>query len=66
MKDNYSMFLYQLLLPNFSVRNSGIRKDPRKCYYSEVEKWSNIYADQIGIGGAYSNKFDHIRIDDMM
>ena len=44
MKENDALFFYQVLLPMCSVIKSGIRKDPRKYYYSEVEKWSNIYA----------------------
>ena len=50
MNENDSVFLYQLLLPIFSGVKSVIRKDMQKYYYSEVEKWSNIYEDQLGIG----------------
>ena len=62
MKDNYALFLYQLILPMCSLIKSLIRKDPRKYYYSEVEKCSNIYADNLGLGGSYSKKFEHIII----
>ena len=52
-KDSYAPFLYQLILSICSVIKSGIRNDLRKDYYSEVEKWSNMYAAQLGLGGAY-------------
>ena len=45
------------------MRKSGIRKYPQKYFYSEVEKWSNFYAYQLGLGGSYSKNFYHISID---
>ena len=48
------------------MRKSGIRKDQWKYFYFEVDKWSNIYASQLGIGGAFSKKFEHIRIDELV
>ena len=63
MKFNDALLLYKLILTRYSVRKSVIRKDPQKDYYSEVDKWSNIYAAPIGLGGTYSNNFEHIRID---
>ena len=49
-----------------SVIKSGISNDPLKDSYSEVDKRSNIYTTQLGLGGAYSKKFEHIRIDNMV
>ena len=48
------------------MRKSVIRKDPQKYIYSEVEKWSKFYAAQLGIGGAYSKKFELVRIDELL
>ena len=31
-------------------------------YYSEVEKWSNIYAYHIGVGGSYSHSFKTVKL----
>eukprot|EP00957_Ditylum_brightwellii_P054593 4136687-Ditylum_brightwellii.AAC.1 len=45
---------------------SGIRNDPRKSYYSKAEKYTNIYAAQLGLGGAYLKKFKHIKIEELM
>ena len=66
MRENDSLFLYQLILPMCSVRKSGIRKDQQKYFYSEVENWINIYSYQLGLGGSYSRKFEHIRIDELV
>ena len=48
------------------MRKSVIRKDPQKYIYSEVEKWSKVYAAQLGIGGAYSKKFELVSIDELL
>ena len=66
MKENSALFFYQLILPICSVIKSVINKDTRKYYYSEVDKWINIYADQISIGGAYSKKLEHIIIYELV
>ena len=34
-------------------------------YYSEVDKWSNLYAYHIGIGGSYSHGFKTVNIYDI-
>ena len=41
---------------------SGIWEDKLIPYYSEVDKWSNIYAYQIGLGGSYDHGFKHVKI----
>ena len=66
MKFNDALLLYKLILTRYSVRKSVIRKDPQKYIYSEVEKWSKFYAAQLGIGGAYSKKFELVRIDELL
>ena len=60
MKDYDALFFHQIIIPMLSVRKSEIRKDPWKYFYSEVEKWSDIYVDQLGIEGVYSKKFEHM------
>ena len=66
MKENDVLFFYQLLLLMCSAIKSGIRKDLWKYCDSEIEQWSNIYSDHIGLGGAYSNKFEHIGINELV
>ena len=38
------LFLNQLLLPLCDAPLSGIQEEKLLPYYSEVEKWSNLYA----------------------
>ena len=45
------LFFYQLLLPLCDIYLSGIQEGKRLSYYSEVDKWSNLYAYHIGLGG---------------
>ena len=60
-------FLFnQLLSPMCDVAISGIRGDPRKAYYYKVEKFSNIYGMQLGLGGAYGYKFLNIYMDELI
>ena len=39
-----------------------IIRDKNIPYYSEVEKWSNIYAYHIGIGGYYGHGFKLVKL----
>ena len=39
------------------LESNVIRVDTRKVYYCEVDNCSNIYGIQLGICGAYGNKF---------
>ena len=38
----------------------GIRFDTSNSYHCKVEKFSNIYGMQLGLGGEYGNKFINI------
>ena len=49
------LFFYQLLMPMCNPVRSGILHDPRLPFYSEVEKFSQLYAIQIDLGGAYGH-----------
>eukprot|EP00957_Ditylum_brightwellii_P085001 6463230-Ditylum_brightwellii.AAC.1 len=66
MKQKDALWFYQLLLPMCDVLKSGIREDPCKSYYSKEEKYTNIYAAQLGLGGTYSKKSKHIKIEELM
>ena len=58
------LFLYQILLPLCDTFHSVIREDKRILYYYEVDKWSNIYNNQIGIGGSYGNGFRTVKLSE--
>ena len=59
-----ALFFYQLILPMCDPMKSGIEYDPRLAYYTDVTKFSNLYAIQTEIAGAYGHKFDLIRLDE--
>ena len=56
---------YQLLLHLCDTTLSGIREYKRITYYSEVDKWMNLYAYQIGIGGSYGHSFKPMKLLDL-
>ena len=44
MEEKDALFFLQLLLPIANPTKSGIDKDPRKPFYSDVQSYTNIYA----------------------
>eukprot|EP00957_Ditylum_brightwellii_P105731 8063465-Ditylum_brightwellii.AAC.2 len=66
MKQKDALWFYQLLLHMRDVLQSGIRNYPCKSYYSKVEKYTIIYTAQRGLGGTYSKKFKHIKIEELV
>ena len=50
------------MLPLCDTPFSRIREDKWPLYYYEVDKWSNIYAYQIGLGGSYRLGFKYVKI----
>ena len=52
------------MLPLCDTPLSGIQEDKRIQYYSEIEKCSNLYAYQIGLGGSYGHGFKPVKIPD--
>jgi hypothetical protein len=66
MKTGDALFFHQLLLPICDPKCSGIKDDARKPFYSEVERFSNIYAFSIGLGGSYGHTFKTITLDELV
>ena len=62
--DNF--LFHQLLLTRCDVAMSGIRGDTSNAYYYKVDKFSNIYGMQLGLGGSYGYKFVNIYMDDLI
>ena len=57
-----ALFFYQLTLPMHNVDNNKVLRvpdDPRKPFYANVARWSNLYTcDELGIlGGGYGHDF---------
>ena len=46
-------FFFQLLLPFCDTSKSGVRDDQRMNYYTEVSKFTNVYAYLNGQGSNY-------------
>ena len=66
MENIDALLFYQLLLPMCNPARSGILHDPRLPFYSEVEKFSQLYAIQIDLGGAYGHSFKKLKIDELV
>ena len=56
---------YQILLPLCETSLYIIREEKQLPYYSEVDKWSNIYAYHIDFGGSYGHIFKTVNIYEM-
>ena len=60
------LFFYQLVLPICDTERSGIKDDVILPYYSQVEKWSNLYAYQLGLGGSYGHEYKNISVKEIV
>ena len=67
MQMSDALFFYQLLLPICNPKKSGVPKDPRIPFYSDVVNYSNLYACSLGlVGGQYSHSFKAIKIEELV
>ena len=57
-----ALFFYQLLLPMCDPQQSGIENDPRKGFYTDVTRYSNLYKHQMGIGSTYGHSIPEIQM----
>ncbi|CAJ1944094.1 unnamed protein product [Cylindrotheca closterium] len=55
MEEDDALFFFQLLYPICDPKRSGIKQDPWKGFYFELEKFTRTYAGQNGIGGSYGH-----------
>ena len=55
-----ALFFFQLILPICDPKHSGIPTDPRKPFYSEVVKFTNLYKYQSGIGSIYGHMIPEV------
>lgn len=56
MQEGDALFFRQLLLPMCDPRKSGIEGDPRTAYYTDKERFTNLYATRdLGLGGSYGH-----------
>ena len=66
MKDCDSLFFFQLLLPFCNPKLSGIHEDPRKSFYTDVTKYSNLYKIQNDVGVTYGHKIDEVQMPELV
>ncbi len=63
-----ALFFHQLILPVHDTKTKTVAGDPRKPFYTEVAKWSNLYA--IGeldiMGSGYGHKFNPVLPAEML
>ncbi len=52
-----ALFFLQLILPICNLQSSGIKDNPRKSYYHEVEKHMNSLKLNSGMGVSYSHQW---------
>ena len=60
------LYFFQLLLPICDPKKSGIANDPRKPFYSDVEIFSQKYAHDLGLVGAYGHAFKPLNLDELV
>ena len=65
IRERHLLFFYKLLFLLCDTSISGIKEDKKIPYYSEVEKWSNIHAYHIILGGSYGHVFKPVKIPEM-
>ena len=57
MEETDALFFYQLLLPICDPSKSGVEGDPRKPYYTEVERFTNASKCLSGAGSSYGHSW---------
>ena len=60
------LYFFQIIMLLCDTSLSGIQEDKRFPYYYEVQKWSNLYAYQIGLGGSYGHGFKPVKLPDIV
>ena len=67
MVDNDATFFYQLILPFCDPSQSGVPQNPRRAFYTDALKFSNLYAFQNNLGtGPYGHHFDPMTLEDLV
>jgi hypothetical protein len=67
MIDTDATFFYQLILPFCDPKMSGVQDDPRMAFYTDVLRFSNIYAGQNNLGtGPYGHYFEMLSLENLI
>ena len=60
------LFFKQLLQPMCDPAKSGIEKDPRMPYYTNLENWTAKYAATIGMYGSYGHNYKTATAEELL
>ena len=60
-----ALFFHQLILPICNPEKLGIPNDPRKAYYSEVERFTNGSKSWSGSGGSYVHSWKNVNLKEL-
>ena len=67
MEGKDALFFHQLLLPMCDPSKSGITGDPRRSFYAESVKFSNVYAMlELGLGTTYGHEFKVLDLPELV
>ena len=66
MKKMDVLFFLQVLLPIGDTSKSGVKDDPRMNFFLEVEKHTQFYATQFGIGGSYGHHQELVKLPELV
>ena len=61
----FSIF-YQLAWPIYKTEKPVINEDKRLFFYAKVHEWSNLYTNQIGLGGNYGHEFENVTPNEIL
>lgn len=64
MVEGDALWFFQLILPIVDSKDFGIEGDEQKHYYTEVERWSNIFGYKKGLGSEYGHVYHPVRVSE--
>ena len=60
-----ALFFYQLILPICNPQHSGVKDDPRKSYYHDIEGYTNSSRYHSGMGGSYGHEWNPVNLKEL-
>ena len=60
------LFFYQLVSPLCSTKKHGVLSGERIPYYLNLDKWSNLYPCQLGLGILYGYMLNNTNLPDIV
>jgi hypothetical protein len=66
MDEKDALFLFHLVMLICNPALSGIKEDPQRAFYSDVETFSNLYALESGWGGSHGHTFKNVGLTELV